>query len=91
VNYIFKVSPQFRRSFEALTPRQRQKAREVYCDVFKRDPYSRSLRTHIIRRLSALYGRKIMSATIERNLKVVFYQEGNVIKSVDIGTHDIYG
>ncbi len=35
-------------------------------------------------------GRRYYSVTVESDLRVVFFLEGNTIFTVDIGTHDIY-
>jgi hypothetical protein len=40
--------------------------------------------------LSAEYGVTIHAVCIEGDLRAVFYVEGNIIWSVDIGTHSIY-
>jgi mRNA-degrading endonuclease YafQ of YafQ-DinJ toxin-antitoxin module len=48
------------------------------------------LRPHKIHGLSAEYGVTIYSASIEGDLRVVFYVEGDAVWSVDIGTHAIY-
>jgi len=41
-------------------------------------------------KLSARYSRIIYAAEIEANLRVIFYIEGNLVVTVDIGSHDIY-
>jgi hypothetical protein len=46
--------------------------------------------THKIHKLSARYGRTIYSAEIEADLRAVFYVEGDMIVTVDIGSHSIY-
>jgi mRNA-degrading endonuclease YafQ of YafQ-DinJ toxin-antitoxin module len=89
VNYIFKASPTFWKKFNKLPDAQQKSAREVY-KVFKTDPYDPSLKTHKIAKLSAVWGKTIMSVTIEGNLRAVFFQQGKTIFTVDIGTHDIY-
>lgn len=90
MTYIFKASPQFWRSFKKLPAGQQKSAKDVFQNTFKKDPFHPSLRTHKIEKLSARYKRTILSATIEGNLRTVFYREGSVIKTVDIGDHDIY-
>jgi hypothetical protein len=50
--------------------------------------YSR--RPHKIYKLSAIYGKTIHAVEIADDLRAVFYVEGNVILSVDIGDHRIY-
>lgn len=86
----FKTTAQFKKSFSKLTKRQQQRAREAY-KVFKVDPFSSCLRTHKIHKLSADAGTNVYSVTIEGNLRAVFILEDNdVVRSFDIGTHDIY-
>jgi len=48
------------------------------------------LRSHKIYKLSARYSRTIYAAEIEANLRAVFYVEGDMVVTVDIGSHDIY-
>jgi mRNA-degrading endonuclease YafQ of YafQ-DinJ toxin-antitoxin module len=48
------------------------------------------LRSYKIHKLSARYGRTIYSAEIEADLRAVFYLEGDLIVTVDIGSHSIY-
>jgi mRNA-degrading endonuclease YafQ of YafQ-DinJ toxin-antitoxin module len=48
------------------------------------------LRSHKIHKLSARYGRIIYAAEIEADLRVIFYIEGNLVITVDVGSHDIY-
>lgn len=43
-----------------------------------------------IHKLSARYGRIIYAAEIEANLRGIFYIDGNLVVTVDIGSHDIY-
>jgi mRNA-degrading endonuclease YafQ of YafQ-DinJ toxin-antitoxin module len=72
-----------------LPSQQQQKARKTFL-IFKRDPFDPRLRSHKIHRLTARYGRTIYAAEIEANLRAVFYVEGDVVVTVDIGSHDIY-
>jgi hypothetical protein len=46
--------------------------------------------THKIHRLSAHYRKTIYSVVIEGNLRVLFYIEGDIVKTLVIGTHDSY-
>jgi hypothetical protein len=48
------------------------------------------LRSHKIHKLSARYGRTIYAVEIEADLRAVFYVEGDMVVSVDIGSHDLY-
>jgi mRNA-degrading endonuclease YafQ of YafQ-DinJ toxin-antitoxin module len=58
--------------------------------IFKENPFDPRLRSHKIHKLSARYSRTIYAAEIEANLRAVFYVEGDVVMTVDIGSHDIY-
>jgi mRNA-degrading endonuclease YafQ of YafQ-DinJ toxin-antitoxin module len=87
--YTFKRTPQFRRSFDALSAAEQQAAKEAFA-IFKNDPFDPRLRTHKINRLSALHRKAVFSVVILNNLRAVFHREGNVITSLDIGSHDIY-
>ena len=69
---------------------QKDSVRGVW-QVFKSDPFAPSLRVHKIHSLSALYRKAIHSVVIERDLRAVFYVDGNMVFTVDLGTHDIYG
>ncbi|MGD0651021.1 MAG: hypothetical protein ABSA97_07760 [Verrucomicrobiia bacterium] len=40
--------------------------------------------------MSARFGRSIYAVDIESDLRVVFYVEGDLVVTVDIGTHDLY-
>jgi hypothetical protein len=88
-HYRFLAAPQFWRSYRKLTESQMESARQAW-KIFKMDPYDPRLRTHRIHSLSARFGRTIHSVSIEGDLRVVFYQAGADIVSVDIGSHDIY-
>ncbi len=89
MTYNFRAAEQFWKSFHALPDIQKESTREAW-QVFKLDPFDPRLRTHKIHSLTALYKRTIYSVTVESDLRVVFFIEGNTIFTVDIGTHDIY-
>ena len=57
---------------------------------FKQNPFEPRLRTHKIHKLSARYARTIYAAEIESDLRVVFYIEGDIVVTVDIGSHNLY-
>jgi mRNA-degrading endonuclease YafQ of YafQ-DinJ toxin-antitoxin module len=57
---------------------------------FQTEPVYPRLRSHKIHKLSARYARVIYAAEIEADLRVVFYVEGDVVTTVDIGSHDLY-
>jgi hypothetical protein len=65
-------------------------ARSTSVRDFKENPFDPRLRSHKIHKLSARYGRIIYAAEIEADLRVVFYIEGNLVITVDVGSHDIY-
>jgi hypothetical protein len=48
------------------------------------------LRSHKIHKLSARYARTIYASEIEADLRVLFYIEGDVVVTVDIGSHALY-
>jgi hypothetical protein len=87
--FNFQASKPFWKQFHRLTPQQQAAALEKF-QTFKNDPFAPSLRPHRINRLSALAGRTIYAVDIEGDLRATFYQDGQTIMSVSIGTHDIY-
>lgn len=88
MKYIFKKTSKFTRSFGALPLRQQELAREKF-KVFRSDPWG-SLGAHRIARLSDRAKHTIYAVRLEGDLRVVFRLDGNVITSLDIGTHQIY-
>lgn len=89
MNYRFKTTPAFRKSLSKLRGEQRRAARRAF-QIFKVDPFDPRLRTHKIHSLSAQFGRTIYAVWVEADLRAVFYLEGDVVMSLDIGTHAIY-
>jgi mRNA-degrading endonuclease YafQ of YafQ-DinJ toxin-antitoxin module len=89
MKYRFSASRAFWRSFGKLPVQQQQKAREAFL-VFKRDPFDPRLRSHKIHKLSARYGRIVYAAEIEADLRGAFYITGDMVVTVDIGSHDVY-
>ena len=79
----------FWRSFAKQPAEQQGRARKAFL-IFKQDPFDPRLRSHKIRRLSARYARTIDAAEIEADLRVVFYIEGDIVVTVDVGSHDLY-
>ena len=47
-------------------------------------------RPHKIHKLSARFNKTIYAVEIEADLRTVFYVEGDVVVTVDIGSHDLY-
>ena len=89
MSHRFKPTERFWESFYDLTASQKESTRRAW-RIFKRNPFDPRLNTHKIHRLSARYGRTIYAVDIEGGLRVVFYVEGNLVVTVDIGTHAIY-
>ena len=89
MKYRFRAAKSFRRALAKLTPEQRRSAAAAF-KIFKQNPFDPRLRPHKIHKLSALYGKTIHAVEIGANLRAVFYIEGNIVWSVDVGTHGIY-
>jgi len=89
MKYRFKPTQRFWESFYALSSDQKESTRRAW-KVFQENPFDPRLRPHKIYRLSARFNRTIYAADIEGDLRAVFYVEGDVVITVDIGSHDIY-
>ena len=87
--YKYKASETSWRSFYALSPGEKLSVRTAW-EIFRVDPFDPRLKTHKIHALSGREGRTIWSASIESDLRVIFYIEGSVVFTVDIGSHAIY-
>jgi hypothetical protein len=87
--YRFRLATPFRRALAKLTSGQRRAAFAAF-KIFRLDPFDPRLRPHKIHKLSAAYGKTIYAVYIEADLRAVFYIEGDIVWSVDIGTHAIY-
>ena len=87
--YRCKAAPKFWGSYRKLTSAQRQAAFTAW-KIFRENPFDRRLRTHKIARLSAVAGRTVYAVEIQADLRAVFTLEGNIVTSLDIGTHAIY-
>jgi len=81
----FRASETFWRNFYELSSRQKESARRAW-KIFKENPFDPRLRTHKIHQLSALYA----AVEMEANLRVVFYMDREMVRTIDIGTHEIY-
>ena len=88
MRYRFKATEQFWRAFYALSAEQKESARKSW-QVFKADPFDPRLGTHKIYRLSARYRKTIYGVAIEGDLRSVFYLDGDLVITVDIGSHAI--
>jgi len=89
MKYRFKPTQRFWESFYALSSNQKESTRRAW-KIFQENPFDPRLRPHKIYRLSARFNRTIYAADIEGDLRAVFYVEGDVVITVDIGSHDIY-
>ena len=89
MKYRFQATPTFRKALARLTLAQKQSAKAAFA-IFKENPFDPRLRTHKIQSLSSRHGRTIYSVRVEADLRAVFYIEGEIVVSVDIGTHAIY-
>jgi hypothetical protein len=89
MKYRLKPIENFWERFYDLTPSQKDSTRRAW-EIFKENPFDPRLRTHKIHRLSAQYGRTIYAVDIEGDLRAVFFIEGDLVVTVDIGTHAIY-
>ena len=89
MKYRFRATRAFWRSFEKLPAEQQRRARQAFV-IFKQNPFDSRLRSHKIQKLSARYARAIYAAEIEADLHVLFYIEGDVVVTVDIGSHALY-
>ena len=89
MKYRFEPTQRFWESFYALSSDQKESTRRAW-KIFQENPFDPRLRSHKIYRLSARFNRTIYAADIEGDLRAVFYVEGDVVITVDIGSHDIY-
>ena len=89
MKYRFQPTQAFWESFYALSADQKESTRQAWT-IFKENPFDSRLRPHKIHRLSARFGRTIYAAKIESDLRAVFFVEGDLVVTVDIGSHDIY-
>jgi len=89
MNYTFKASENFWKSFHRLSNAQKAHARAAW-QIFKRNPFDPQLGTHKIQRLSAVHGKTVYAVRIEADLRAVFSVEGDLVFTIDIGTHALY-
>jgi Txe/YoeB family toxin of Txe-Axe toxin-antitoxin module len=91
VSYQFRAVEEYWKNFCALTNQRKELVREKW-KIFKANPFDPSLGTHKIERLSALYRHTIYSVVIEKSgdLRVLFRIDGDVITTLDVGTHELY-
>ena len=89
MKFRFKASRTFWKAFTKLPERQQASAKAAF-KIFKANPFDPRLRAHKINSLSAYYGKTVYAAEIEGYLRAAFYVEGDVVFTVDIGSHAIY-
>jgi hypothetical protein len=87
--FRFKASRAFWKNFSNLPEPQKASAKAAF-KIFKANPFDPRLRAHKINSLSAEYGKTIYAVAIEGDLRAAFYAEGEIIFTVDIGSHAIY-
>jgi len=87
--FRYAATEKFWAAFYALNDSQKESVRRAWA-IFKNDPFDPRLGTHKIQRLSAHYGKTIFSVVIEGDLRVLFYLEGDLVKTLIVGTHDVY-
>jgi hypothetical protein len=85
----FTATETFWRNFYALPPRQKQLVREKW-QIFKIDPFDPRLGTHKINSLSARMQKTVRAVVIEADLRAVFVMDGDLVTTIDIGSHAIY-
>lgn len=85
----FLATETFWTKFYALPAEQKEKARVAW-EMFKANPFDPKLGTHKINALSGRANRTVYAAVIAADLRVVFYVEGELVVTIDIGSHDIY-
>lgn len=85
----FTATENFWREFYALPLRQKTLVREKW-QIFKVNPFDPRLGTHKINSLSAQMRKTVWAVVIEGNLRVTFVMDGDLVTTIDMGTHDIY-
>jgi len=90
LKYRYRASETFWREFYRLPPEQKESVRRAW-QIFRTDPFSPALGTHKIHSLSSLYKKTIHAVVIEKDLRAVFFIEGDTVFTVDLGSHEIYG
>ena len=75
--------------FYGLNTNHKESARQAW-KIFRENPFDPRLRSHKIHRLSAALGQTVYAADIEADLRLIFYLDGDIVRTVDIGSHDLY-
>ena len=89
MKYQYRAVEKFWRNFYKLGSDQKESIRRAW-EVFKRDPFHPSLKSHEIHELSARAKHTIYGAVIELDLRIIFRIDGSWITTLDVGTHKIY-
>ena len=84
MSYQFQATEKFWKEFYALSPEQKEAVRAKW-ETFKADPCHPTLGTHIIWRLSVIARHRIYSAVIEKDLRITFRIDGNLVTSLRVG------
>ena len=79
--YRYQATEKFWSGFYGLSDSQKESVRRAWT-IFKQDPFDARLGTHKIHRLTAHYGKTIYSVIIEGDLRVWFYIEGDIVKTL---------
>ena len=87
--YRFRAAESFWKKFYRLSPEQKESVRCAWA-IFKIDPFDSRLGTHKINSLSSQYHKTVYSVVIEADLRGIFYLDGDIVWTVDIGTHSVY-
>lgn len=85
----FTATETFWKNFYKLSSSQKASVRQTW-PIFKANPFHPRLRTHVIKRLSSLRKGLVYSVWIEGDLRCLFEIKGDVVVTLDVGTHDIY-
>ena len=89
MTYRYQATRLFWRHFAALPETDRAVAMRAW-QIFRIDPFDARLRPHQIRALSARYGVTVYSVRVLGDLRAVFYLDGDIVKTLDIGSHRLY-
>ncbi len=89
MKYRFDATETFWENFYKLPSAQKESARRAWC-IFKENPFDPRLGAHKIHKLSAMMRRTVYAVEVESDLRAVFYLEGDIVITFNIGTHDIY-
>ena len=89
--YRFKATEVFWERFYALSPEQKEKARQVW-EIFKVNPFDPRLRTHKINRLSARFGTTVYSVHLEGGTAVHVFgnEDRDLVYTLTLGKHGEY-